>query len=214
MRDDSKRVGIIIAVLFHIALLMILITQGWKKISPLPQELGIEVDYTAIEEAQPITASAPEVGNVDKFMGNRSEQEKIQEPKQQKKIDTRSLFPGERSESTSEQTTQEDSDSQRDRSALGESNEKTTARLKGRTLIGTLPLPDYSINLSGKVVVRIVVDQYGNVVSATPGIAGTTVQNRVLWSASKEAALKTKFNLSSEAETFQEGTITYIFRLE
>ena len=80
--------------------------------------------------------------------------------------------------------------------------------------MGSLPKPDYTVNKSGKVVVKISVDQYGSVVSATPGITGTTVQDKVLWEAAKKAALEAKFNLSSSAPTIQEGTITYIFRLK
>ena len=80
--------------------------------------------------------------------------------------------------------------------------------------MGSLPAPDYSINKSGKVVVRIMVDQYGKVVNAIPGMSGTTVQDKTLWNAAKEAALKARFNISSTAPGVQEGTITYIFKLK
>ena len=80
--------------------------------------------------------------------------------------------------------------------------------------MGNLPEPDYSVNAAGKAVVKIMVDQYGTVIDASPGAPGTTVQNRTLWEASKRAALKAKFNLSSSAPAVQEGTITYIFRLK
>ncbi len=79
--------------------------------------------------------------------------------------------------------------------------------------MGNLPEPEYTVNKSGRVIVRISVDQYGNVVSATPGVTGTTVQDRTLWEAARKAAMKAKFNLSSSAPPVQEGTITYIFRL-
>ena len=79
--------------------------------------------------------------------------------------------------------------------------------------MGSLPTPEYTVNMSGTVVVRILVDQYGSVTSATPGMTGTTVQDRTLWEASKQAALKAMFNVSSSAPASQEGTITYIFKL-
>jgi hypothetical protein len=89
-----------------------------------------------------------------------------------------------------------------------------TAQLEGRTVIGKLPLPEYSENLAGKVVVRILVDSYGNVTSATAGIEGTTVQNKILWEATKKAARQARFNVSGSAPAIQEGKITYIFTLK
>ncbi len=88
-----------------------------------------------------------------------------------------------------------------------------TAQLEGRAVIGKLPLPEYAENLSGKVVVRILVDNYGKVTSATPGIEGTTVQNRTLWNAARKAALEARFNVSGSAPALQEGKITYVFTL-
>jgi len=88
-----------------------------------------------------------------------------------------------------------------------------TAQLEGRSIVGKLPLPEYTQNLAGRVVVRILVDTYGNVTSATPGIEGTTVQNKVLWEAAKKAALQARFNISGSAPAVQEGKITNIFSL-
>jgi len=89
-----------------------------------------------------------------------------------------------------------------------------TAQLAGRSIVGKLPLPEYSENLAGRVVVRILVDTYGNVTSATPGIEGTTVQNKVLWDAARKAALQARFNISGSAAAVQEGKITYVFSLK
>jgi len=94
---------------------------------------------------------------------------------------------------------------------VGSTDGTPSARLQGRSVMGSLPLPEYSVQASGRVVVRIMVDKNGNVTSAQPGVAGTTVTNRTLWEAAKEAALKAKFNTSSTIS--QEGTITYIFTL-
>ena len=49
---------------------------------------------------------------------------------------------------------------------------------------------------------------------AIPGIEGTTVQDRSLWSAAKQAALQAKFNANAKAPISQEGTITYVFKLQ
>ena len=88
-----------------------------------------------------------------------------------------------------------------------------SAALAGRSVLGSLPLPDFTANVGGTVVVRIMVDQYGNVTSASVTQTGTTVQNRTLWDAAVRAAKQAKFNVSAAAPLIQEGTITYVFIL-
>ncbi|MCL2738885.1 MAG: hypothetical protein FWE30_05505 [Bacteroidales bacterium] len=94
------------------------------------------------------------------------------------------------------------------------SNGTPSVRLPGRNVVGTLPMPQHNIpNATGEVVVSIRVDQHGNLTSANVTQTGTTVQNRTLWDAAVEAALKTKFNVSSNAPIVQAGFITYVFNL-
>ncbi|MDR3133854.1 MAG: TonB family protein [Prevotellaceae bacterium] len=85
--------------------------------------------------------------------------------------------------------------------------------LTGRSIVGHMPLPDYSQNLQGKVVVDITVDKDGRVTVAKAGGKGSTVSNAILWQAAEDAALKTRFT-SSPTEFVQYGTITYVFRLQ
>lgn len=84
--------------------------------------------------------------------------------------------------------------------------------VKGRSVVGTIARPEYTVKDSGTVVVTVWVDQYGNVTKAQPGAAGTTVNNSVLWNSARKAALSTHFNADANAPTLQQGTITYIFR--
>lgn len=150
-----------------------------------------------------------ETGDVEKF-----------EPPRPKPIDKRALFPSaSNADSTAPQTAKNSSKKVTSGHSLG--NTKTgsnegdpKAKLTGRSVMGSLPKPEYTVNKSGKVVVKISVDQYGSVVNATPGAPGTTVQDKTLWEAARKAALDAKFNLSSQAPIVQEGTITYIFRLK
>lgn len=88
------------------------------------------------------------------------------------------------------------------------------AHLKGRTVIGSLPKPSYGIQAEGTVVVQIKVDQYGNVTEAIPGAEGTTVTDKELWKAARNAAMKAHFNMKSDATALQTGTITYVFKLK
>ncbi|MCA0933617.1 energy transducer TonB [Lutimonas saemankumensis] len=75
------------------------------------------------------------------------------------------------------------------------------------------PKPEYDCNEEGRVVVSISVDQSGRVISADPGIKGTTNSAQCLLNRAKEAALKTKFNADSKAPAKQIGAIIYNFSL-
>lgn len=97
---------------------------------------------------------------------------------------------------------------------LGRTSGEPNAKVKGRTVVGTLPKPAYSVQKSGIVVVDILVDRYGNVTSAVPGGAGTTVSDKTLWEAARKAAVNTQFNVKADAPLQQSGTITYIFKLQ
>ena len=78
----------------------------------------------------------------------------------------------------------------------------------------TLKKPGYNLQESGRVVVKIWVDQYGKVKRAEPGADGTTVTNAKLWAAARAAAMDAVFDMKADAPALQEGTITYIFNLK
>ncbi|SMO88800.1 TonB family C-terminal domain-containing protein [Saccharicrinis carchari] len=85
--------------------------------------------------------------------------------------------------------------------------------LKGRSLLGPLPAPNYSVQEEGIVVIAITVNKKGNVVNAEFELKGSTTQNRQLISAALKAASQTRFNSDSNAAAFQRGSITYHFEL-
>lgn len=87
------------------------------------------------------------------------------------------------------------------------------AYLEGRTVLGVLPRPTYAAQTSGIVVVSIWVDQYGTVQKAISGADGTTVTDKDLWNAARKAAMGAHFNMSADAPSLQQGTITYKFNL-
>ena len=60
-------------------------------------------------------------------------------------------------------------------------------------------------------MVQVKVDQYGQVTEAIPGAEGTTVTDKTLWNAARNAALKAHFNQNASAPALQSGTITYVF---
>jgi TonB family protein len=85
--------------------------------------------------------------------------------------------------------------------------------LGNRTATST-PKPNYPGREEGVVVVKITVDQNGNVTQAEPGQKGTTTLNPELHDAARRAALQAKFNVDHDAPAFQIGSITYRFIIQ
>ncbi len=84
--------------------------------------------------------------------------------------------------------------------------------LNGRSIGGGgLPRPDYNVSVEGKIVLEIVVDPRGNVISAEP-TRGTTIDSEALRKSAQAAARQAKFN-SIKGVNNQQGTITYIYKL-
>ena len=137
-------------------------------------------------------------------------------------LDPRASFPGMAKKDTS-LTSPHSADKASDKSSAGmvsgnsesgRTEGRASAHLEGRTVMGELKKPVYSVQESGKVVVTIRVNQYGEVVSAVAGAPGTTVSNSKLWAAARSAAMGTKFSMKADAPAEQEGAITYIFNLK
>lgn len=84
--------------------------------------------------------------------------------------------------------------------------------LNGRSLgEGGLPVPVYNVQEEGRVVVTIVVNPAGKVISTSINKRTNTV-NPVLRKAAEDAARKARFNTVDGVDN-QSGTITYHFRL-
>lgn len=93
-------------------------------------------------------------------------------------------------------------------------NQKTTVsfflpkRTKGPK---GLYIPVYKCEYGGKVVVNIMVDQYGRVLNATVNENKTTTRDNCLRQMAIKAAKVTEFNQNLNAAKKQRGTITYHF---
>ena len=147
----------------------------------------------------------------------------IKDPEPKKEINKRALFRTAdnktQKDTLAAQTAREVSDALKAGHAqgntrTGETSGEPNAKLAGRSVNGTLPRPSYNVQKSGKVVVAIWVDNYGQVQKAVAGVDGTTVSDKTLWQAARKAALGAHFNMSTDAPALQEGTITYIFNLK
>ena len=146
----------------------------------------------------------------------------VEVPEPVRQIDKRALFPSaanNRKDTLAPQTAAQptprfDEGHASGNTMSGSSDGEPSARLAGRNVVGSLPLPEYGVQKSGRVVVKILVDREGNVTDAIPGMEGTSVTDRSLWAAAKKSALQAKFTANEKAPVSQEGTITYIFRLQ
>ncbi|MGB3143452.1 MAG: energy transducer TonB [Maribacter sp.] len=84
--------------------------------------------------------------------------------------------------------------------------------LNGRSLVNKGKVQQ-ECNESGTVVVKIVVDRNGKVISATPGVRGTTNTNPCLLEPAKKTAFMHKWNLDSNAPSQQVGFVVVNFKL-
>ena len=90
-------------------------------------------------------------------------------------------------------------------------NDQLDEGLRGRGLVGNLPVPSSPGNVSGKIVIRVTVDQHGRVTAAAYEPKGSTSSDAALVAAAIEAAKRARF---TESRSFvQGGTITYNFKL-
>ncbi|MEB8330049.1 energy transducer TonB [Flavobacteriaceae bacterium KMM 6897] len=84
--------------------------------------------------------------------------------------------------------------------------------LNGRSLVSQGKVQQ-ECNEEGRVVVKIVVDRNGKVVSATPGVKGTTNNNPCLLDPARRTAFMHKWNLDSNAPSQQIGFVVVNFKL-
>ncbi len=84
--------------------------------------------------------------------------------------------------------------------------------LNGRSLVNKGKVPQ-ECNEAGRVVVKIVVDKNGKVITATPGVRGTTNNNPCLLEPARKTAFMHKWNLDSNAPNKQVGFVVVNFKL-
>ena len=137
-----------------------------------------EAQHEGTKSNEAPEAKVDEFGDVD-----------IKEPKREKEIDRRALFHAADNKTEKDTLAQQTADKVTDalkaghaqgNTKTGETSGQPNAKVPGRSVNGTLPRPSYGVQASGKVVVEIWVDQYGNVQKAVAGAEGTTVTDKTL----------------------------------
>src|SRR6056297_1016928 len=84
--------------------------------------------------------------------------------------------------------------------------------LNGRSLVNQGKVRQ-ECNESGRVVVKIIVDKNGKVISAEPGVRGTTNNNPCLLEPARKTAFLHRWNLDSNAPNQQVGFVVVNFKL-
>ena len=190
---------------------------------PQAEEVNLEKEVELVQKAEsPYVNDRPNVTPEAKPDAHGDVEVPTPKVEEEPKLDPRAAFPGmskKYNNATAPHSAQEASEGFKAGQADGNTREGKTegtanAHLKGRSVVGSLPKPAYGIQAEGTVVVQIKVDQYGNVTEAIPGAEGTTVTNKELWNAARNAAMKAHFNMKADAPALQTGTITYIFKLK
>lgn len=76
-----------------------------------------------------------------------------------------------------------------------------------------LVIPQGDGEQTGKIAVRIKIDKAGNVIDATPGVKGTTLNDRGLWQKCKSAVMEAKLKPSDSSPSIQIGIVIFNFRI-
>lgn len=169
-----------------------------------------------------------------KALAEDKEQEDQQQPQEEKKpeLDTRALFKKRNKKNTNNASSQgtntpngdqgnesdsEFSDQQSDiykpSRNIGMSDDGTIkADLQGRNLLSTPQIKDSS-QKEGRIVVKIKVDNTGQVIDAIFTSGGSSTSDATLKALAIKAAKESKFNFDPAAPAVQTGTMTFTFKV-
>lgn len=189
-----------------------------KPTAPRPKAPEVEQDIvTSQQEDAPAVVQKPQT--------KPKPVEEVVEPEPKpREVNKKALFPGRTvgSDAKSEgETDKAEGNQGNEQGTLGGAHAEGGGQgtsgisydLSGRSPIGSFQRPAYSSNYEGRVVIRIVVNAAGNVVSAEYQAKGSTTDRKELVDAALKAARTARFNSVAQGTTNQQGTITYIFKL-
>ncbi len=169
-------------------------------------------------EPAPSVTSSPNSGNVT----NPTAQEQPQPENKEPEINRNALFPGKRNtqgggsqgvtEGTGNQGKPDGNPTSNNYSGNG-GGTGVDFQLQGRSAVALPRPPSYTGSDQGKVVIKVWVNQQGQVVRAEAGQKGTTLAKDQYVRQALEYAKKARFSASASAPEEQIGYITYIFKI-
>jgi hypothetical protein len=190
---------------------------------PEGQEVDLEKDVEFVQKSEsPVQSLAENLTPATKPDAFGDVETPEPPRKEEPKLDPRATFPGMAKRDTSATTPHSASESSPEfkagQATGNTANAKTdgtpNAHVEGRKVNkSTLEKPRYDVQESGRIVIKIWVDNYGNVKQAVVD-DGTTISNAKLVAEARAAAMKAHFDQKIDAPAMQEGTITYIFSLK
>lgn len=190
---------------------------------PVGEDVDLEKDVEFVQKSESPNESLAENLTPAAKPDNFGDVETPEPPRQEEpKLDPRAAFPGMAKKDTSitsPHSAREASSDFRAGQATGNAEGAKTegvanAHLEGRKVNkSTLIKPSNDFQESGKIVMKIWVDNYGNVKQAVVA-DGTTISSTKLIAEARAAAMKAHFDQNIDAPAMQEGTITYIYTLQ
>ena len=190
---------------------------------PVGEDVDLEKDVEFVQKSESPNESLAENLTPAAKPDNFGDVETPEPPRpEEPKLDPRAAFPGmakKDTNGTTPHTAREASSDFRAGQATGNAEGAKTegvanAHLEGRKVNkSTLIKPSNDFQESCKIVMKIWVDNYGNVKKAIVD-DGTTISSTKLIAEARAAAMKAHFDQKIDAPAMQEGTITYIYTLQ
>lgn len=235
-----KLIGLIVSIVAHGLLILCLLLMGLRYPDPPPPELGVEMDMGEFSDVGTDLEHAAEGGedlSSESSYANDDNNELTQQSEDVPLVSKKTPSPTKNKKKPKDNVKPQSEETKIDQNALftkgrvkkgsggstgvGEGSGKGSGgegggsgisfSLEGRGKIN-LVLPAATSTKNGTIVVAIMVDQEGNVVSARTRSRGTLLDDKNLRKLCEQAAKETKFTAKPDAPELQQGTITYIFR--
>ncbi len=235
-----KLIGLIVSIVAHGLLVLCLLLMGLRYPDPPPPELGVEMDMGEFSDVGTDSEHAAEGGedlSSESSYANDDNNELTQQSEDVPLTSKKTPSPTKNKKKPKDNVKPQSDETKVDQNALftkgrvkkgsggstgvGEGSGKGSGGEGGGSGISfslegrgstSLPKPTATSSENGTIVVTIMVDQEGNVVSAKAILRGTTLRDTNLWRRCEQAAKKSKFTANPDAPELQGGKITYIFR--
>lgn len=235
-----KLIGLIVSIVAHGLLVLCLLLMGLRYPDPPPPELGVEMDMGEFSDVGTDSEHAAEGGedlSSESSYANDDNSELTQQSEDVPLTSKKTPSPTKNKKKPKDNVKPQSDETKVDQNALftkgrvkkgsggstgvGEGSGKGSGGEGGGSGISfslegrgstSLPKPTATSTENGTIVVTIMVDQEGNVVSAKAILRGTTLRDTNLWRRCEQAAKKSKFTANPDAPELQGGKITYIFR--
>ena len=235
-----KLIGLIVSIVAHGLLILCLLLMGLRYPDPPPPELGVEMDMGEFSDVGTDSEHAAEGGEdlpSESSYANDDNNELTQQSEDVPLTSKKTPSPTKNKKKPKDNVKPQSEETKIDQNALftkgrvkkgsggstgvGEGSGKGSGGEGGGSGISfslegrgstSLPKPTATSTENGTIVVTIMVDQEGNVVSAKAILRGTTLRDTNLWRRCEQAAKKSKFTANPDAPELQGGKITYIFR--